>query len=200
MVCRTLLVKMQSPGGGSWYPCEGNRDAHERILVVENTCTASKMISTWDIVPFSLPKYENTCIFIKHLRNVIPVWWVWWLRKDIRETFKSLGSGKHPSSRFWIGVWNLFACVCSYVCVMETGNRNQEILILSLQRSRSSWLHNKWEKWKMMLEQFNQVASKKISVGIISIKHSKISPRDTWCYQICIKGRSLKTAIFLKSQ
>lgn len=127
------------------------KEGYEWILLVENTCTASKMISTLDIVPFSLPKYENTCILIKHLRNIISVWWVCQLRKDIREICKSLGSGKHLPSRFRVRVWNLFASVYSYVCIMETGNRNQEILILSLQRPRSSWLLNKWEKWKMML-------------------------------------------------
>lgn len=80
------------------------KDAHEWILMVENACTASKIISAVDIVPFSLPKYENTCIFIKYLRNVISVWWVCQLRKDIREICKSLGSGKHLSFRSGAGV------------------------------------------------------------------------------------------------
>lgn len=124
MECRTLLVKMQSPGGKrSWHPHEGNSDAHEWILLVENTYTVSKMISTWGIVPFSLPKCENTCIFIKHLRNVIPVWWICQLRKDIREICKSIGSGKHPSSRSGVRVWNLFACV--FICVCN-GDWRQE--------------------------------------------------------------------------
>lgn len=77
------------------------KDAHEWIFMVENTCTASNMILTLDIIPFSLPKYENTCIFIKHLRNVIPVWWVCRLRKDIRE---EPWEWKHLSSRFGVGV------------------------------------------------------------------------------------------------
>lgn len=46
------------------HPLEGNWAAHELVLMVGNTCIASKRISACDIVIFSLPKYVNKCISI----------------------------------------------------------------------------------------------------------------------------------------
>lgn len=140
MLCRECtaehcLLKCEESLGGrrSRHPREGDWSAHELVLMARNTCSASKRISACDIVTFSLQKYINKCISVKHLENVIPVWWVCWMRKDVRELSQSLGSRKPPVLKVWDrGAKPVCLCLCVCVCNGELREKPRAIdLILA---------------------------------------------------------------------